>query len=85
MAAETTDAMELRDDHRQVEALFKEYEQLASSEDIAAKEAVAKEICEKLTVHTQLEEEVFYPAARQVLDKQEIIDEAEEEHADASS
>ena len=84
MAAEATDALEmLKDDHRQVEALFKEYEQLAGGEDIAAKEVVATEICEKLTVHAQLEEEVFYPAARQVLDKQEIIDEAEEEHADA--
>ena len=84
MAADTTDAMEmLKDDHRQVEALFKEYEQLADGDDVAAKEAMATEICEMLTVHAQVEEEVFYPAARQVLDKQEIIDEAEDEHADA--
>lgn len=84
MAADTTDAMEmLKDDHRQVEALFKEYEQLADSDDVAAKEVVVTEICEMLTVHAQVEEEVFYPAARQVLDKQDIIDEAEDEHADA--
>jgi len=84
MAAETTDALEmLKDDHREVETLFKEYERLADGDDPAAKEAVAAEICEKLTVHAQVEEEVFYPAARQALDQPELIDEAEEEHADA--
>lgn len=84
MAAETIDALEmLKHDHREVETLFKEYERLADGDDIAAKEAVATEICEKLTVHAQIEEEVFYPAARQVLDQPELIDEAEEEHANA--
>lgn len=84
MAVEPFDALEmLKDDHRQVEALFKQYEQLASGDDVAAKEAIATDICEKLTIHAQMEEEVFYPAARQVLDKQQIIDEAEEDHADA--
>ncbi len=85
MAAETTDAIELLlDDHRQVEALFAEYEELATSEDLDAKESVATEICEKLTVHAQLEEEIFYPAARQALSGDtEIVDEAEEEHSDA--
>ncbi len=84
MAAETIDAVEmLKDEHRQVEALFKEYEQLAHGDDLAAKETLATEICEKLTIHAQVEEEVFYPAARQILDEQQIIDEAEEEHADA--
>ena len=85
MAAETTDAIELlQEDHRQVEALFKDYEQLAESNDLDAKESVATEICEKLTVHAQIEEEIFYPAARQALGGEtEIIDEAEEEHADA--
>lgn len=85
MAAETTDAIELlQEDHRQVEALFTEYEQLAAGNDIDAKEALALEICEMLTVHAQVEEEIFYPAARQALgDETELVDEAEEEHADA--
>lgn len=83
--AEATDAIELlQEDHQQVEALFKEYEQLAESADVDAKESVAADICEKLTVHAQIEEEIFYPAARQALgDDSEIVDEAEEEHADA--
>ncbi|HVE89757.1 MAG TPA: hemerythrin domain-containing protein [Burkholderiaceae bacterium] len=84
MAAEANDAIELlQEDHREVEALFNEYEQLAS-DDVDAKESLAAEICEKLTVHAQIEEEIFYPAARQALgDDIEIVDEAEEEHADA--
>lgn len=85
MAAETTDAIEqLQEDHRQVEALFRDFEQLTGSGDVDAKESVATEICEKLTVHAQIEEEIFYPAARQALGGDtEIIDEAEEEHTDA--
>ena len=85
MASETTDAIEqLQEDHRQVEALFREFEELADSDDADAKESVATQICEKLTVHAQVEEEIFYPAARQALGGDtEIIDEAEEEHADA--
>ncbi len=84
MADETTDALEmLKSDHREVEALFKEYEELAAADDVAAKDIVATEICEKLTVHAQVEEELFYPAARQVLDQEKIVDEAEEEHAEA--
>lgn len=84
MAGDTTDAIEmLKDDHRQVEGLFREYEELAAADELDAKEAVAAEICEKLTVHAQLEEEIFYPAARQALDEPELVDQAEEEHADA--
>ena len=84
MAAEASDAIELlQEDHREVEALFNEYEQL-ESDDVDAKESVAAEICEKLTVHAQIEEEIFYPAARQALGGDtEIVDDAEEEHADA--
>jgi iron-sulfur cluster repair protein YtfE (RIC family) len=83
MAAEANDAIELlQEDHREVEALFNEYEQLG--DDVDAKESLAAEICEKLTVHAQIEEEIFYPAARQALGEEtEVVDEAEEEHADA--
>ena len=85
MAVETTGAIEqLQEDHREVEALFRDYEQLVGDEDVEVKEALATEICEKLTVHAQVEEEIFYPAARQALGGDtEIVDEAEEEHSDA--
>jgi len=41
---------------------------------------VATEICNELTVHTQLEEQVFYPAAREALEESDLIDEASVEH-----
>ena len=47
------------------------------------KEALAATICAELTVHAQIEEEIFYPAARDILDEEELIDEAVVEHASA--
>jgi len=70
----------LKEDHREVEAYFEEYETL---EDDAEKEEVALEICLALQVHAQIEEEIFYPEARKGIDKPELIDEAIVEHAAA--
>ena len=36
-----------------------------------------------MTVHTQIEEEIFYPAAREAIEKSELIDEAIVEHGSA--
>jgi hemerythrin superfamily protein len=56
----STDAITLlREDHRKVEELFKQFEK-ASGE--GRKEKLALEICKELTIHTMLEEEIFYPA-----------------------
>lgn len=68
-------------DHQKVEDLFNEFE--IADEDKKLK--LAAKICEELTVHTMLEEKVFYPKARDVLDgsDEELIDHAEDEHADA--
>jgi len=38
------------------------------------------EICNELTVHTRLEEQVLYPAAREALEESGLIDEASVEH-----
>jgi hypothetical protein len=51
----------LQQDHREVEAYFDEYETLTTAEE---KEALALKICLALEVHTRIEEEIFYPAAR---------------------
>jgi hemerythrin superfamily protein len=72
-------------DHKEVKALFKEYEKLvkdeAADED---KQALAEEICTMLTVHATAEEELFYPAARDALgDDEDLIDEADVEHSTA--
>ncbi|MGH6608714.1 MAG: hemerythrin domain-containing protein [Burkholderiaceae bacterium] len=79
------DAIELLTaDHRKVEKLFKQYDKLVEDEaGYNEKEALAALICAELTVHTQIEEEIFYPAARDVLDEEDLVDEAIVEHASA--
>ena len=81
----TTDAISLlTDDHAEVAELFDEYEELvdddAPDED---RQALAERICAMLTMHATVEEEIFYPAAREALDDQRILDQAEVEHATA--
>ena len=82
------DACELLDaDHLAVKHLFVEYARLAMAqprESAAQREALATRICDELTVHAQIEEEIFYPALRQAVpDAADIVDEGIEEHAEA--
>jgi hemerythrin superfamily protein len=72
----------LLDDHREVKKLFKAFQQ---EKDKAAGEQIVREACEKLTVHTQLEEEVFYPFVRDNGGEafKDLVDEAVVEHATA--
>jgi len=49
----------LKDDHRKVEELFKQFEKASGEE---RKQKLALQICKELTIHTMLEEEIFYPA-----------------------
>ena len=71
-------------DHKEVTQLFKSYDALVdadgSTED---KEVLAERICSMLTVHATVEEEIFYPAAREGVEEQDLLDEAEVEHASA--
>ena len=75
----------LREDHKRVDALFRQYEKSKDEMSDAEKEDLAKAICAELTVHAMLEEEIFYPAARSALDVDgdELLDEAEVEHQTA--
>lgn len=68
-------------DHKNTEDLFVLYEAAATAEDYI-KDALARKITSALTVHMQIEEELFYPKAREVLDDANIVmvDEAETEH-----
>lgn len=60
--AETQDAIALlKDDHRKVEKLFKDFEEAKGD---GRKEKLARQICLELTVHTDLEETIFYPACQ---------------------
>jgi hemerythrin superfamily protein len=80
-ASETQSALDLlEEDHREVEGYFDAYEDL---EDEAEKEELATKICLALRVHTQIEEEIFYPAARKATEDDDLLDEAAVEHASA--
>ncbi|MDB5479003.1 MAG: hemerythrin cation binding region protein [Caulobacteraceae bacterium] len=66
----------LKKDHRQVESWFDEYEQLESE---AEKRNLFDRIALALKVHTQIEEEIFYPEERGEVDD-DLLDEAYVEH-----
>ena len=81
------DACSLLDtDHRNVKKMFKEYEELTHSRAANAqqkKRELANQICTELTVHAQIEEEIFYPALREAISETDLLDEAEVEHGTA--
>ena len=83
-STDSTSATELlKQDHDEVDSMFKQYEDLKDDGDAAAKESLVEKICDALTVHAQIEEEIFYPAARRALHEaegKELLDEAAVEH-----
>jgi len=83
-STDSTSAIELlKQDHGEVDSMFKQYEDLKDDGDAAAKESLVEKICDALTVHAQIEEEIFYPAARRALHEEEgkeLLDEAAVEH-----
>jgi len=71
-------------EHKEVKEMFKQYQKLVDGEKgDDEKETLARQICLMLTVHATTEEEIFYPAARDALDEEDLLDEAEVEHASA--
>jgi hemerythrin superfamily protein len=81
--SKTNEAMSmLKDDHERVEKAFKEFEKL-DREDAKTAYELAMTVCADLKVHTALEEEVFYPAVRESIDDEDIMNEAGVEHETA--
>ncbi len=77
MAAAKADAIALlKADHRKVEELFENFE---SAKGLQKKQALAKQICTELTVHSVIEEEIFYPACKGKVDDA-LLSEAYVEH-----
>jgi len=76
----STDAIVLlKDDHKEVKRLFREFE--GSSEGSAQSGKIAHQIIEALTVHTYLENEIMYPEVRKLVpDLEDDILESYEEH-----
>ena len=73
----------LTEDHNKVKKLFREFKKLAEKNDEEGKEELATQICKELTVHAQLEEEIFYPAVRAAIDDDDLMNEAMVEHGSA--
>jgi len=70
-------------DHNEARAIFKKFDELGER-SYASKKKLATEVCNALTVHATIEEEIFYPALRtQGKELQDLLDEAEVEHAGA--
>jgi hemerythrin-like domain-containing protein len=71
----------LKQDHRTVSALFDEFEKAEEEEQ----SAIAQRVCQLLTVHATIEEEILYPAAKEAFDDEDddLVNEAEVEHGSA--
>ncbi len=71
-------------DHAEVKQMFETYGQLVDENaDDEQRGELARKICSMLTVHAEIEEEIFYPAMRDSIDDDLALDEAEVEHASA--
>ena len=83
MKTEKNDAIALlTEDHKKVKDLFEKFEKLSDRSKVNKKK-IADQICLELTVHTQVEEEIFYPAVREPIKDDDLMDEAMVEHASA--
>jgi len=65
-------------DHKLVSGLFADYEKASTK---AMKKKLVSQICLELSVHAQVEEEIFYPAVKKALNDHELVPEATVEHA----
>lgn len=71
----------LKADHDKVRDLFKQFEELMDKEGAEdQKGMLAQKICNELKIHSQIEEEIFYPTVRAAIDDDDLMDEADVEH-----
>ncbi len=76
-AGKSQDAIALlKEDHDTVEKLFKDFE---SAKGEGRKEKLARQICLELSVHAAIEEEIFYPACKDVVEE-DLLKESYVEH-----
>ena len=62
--------------------MFRQYEKTGSAE---RKSALVEKICSALEAHTAVEEEIFYPAVREAMRDEDLMDEADVEHDSAKA
>jgi hemerythrin superfamily protein len=79
------DAVDLLDgDHKLVQKLFIQYQTFHEFGAPATdRQLLAERICAALEVHTQIEEEIFYPAVREATGDDQLLDHAAQEHQEA--
>jgi hemerythrin superfamily protein len=70
-------------DHKKVKRLFADFDKLKDAGSDEDKASIVDQICNELKIHTELEEEIFYPAVRKAIDDGDLMDEALVEHAGA--
>jgi len=71
-------------DHKAVKTLFKQFESLGEADETEVQKAtLVEKICNEIRIHAQIEEEIFYPAVRAAIDDDDVMDEADVEHASA--
>jgi hemerythrin superfamily protein len=74
----------LKEDHDKVKKAFKEFEKMDRSDSETCRQVV-QSVCNDLRVHTMLEEEIFYPAVREAIEDEDIMNEAAVEHETAKT
>lgn len=75
----------LKEDHVRVKKAFKTAEKLHSEEQHEELQALVEQTCAEVQIHAQLEEELFYPACREAVKEEDLIEEAEVEHGSAKA
>jgi hemerythrin superfamily protein len=72
----------LTQDHKEAKAMFNAFKKLKETDDANSdKDDLVEQICMALTIHATIEEEIFYPAVRAGIEDQDLMDEADVEHA----
>lgn len=83
MKTTSSDAIDLlTDEHQEVANNFEKFAAMSDRAKVGKKK-LADEICHALLLHMKIEEEIFYPAAREVLQERDLMDEALIEHSGA--
>lgn len=71
---------DLKEDHKRVKKAYRDFQKLDAQEDPASCEELVLQVLDELSMHAAIEEELLYPAAREAIADEHLIDEAEVEH-----
>ncbi|TFW30153.1 hemerythrin domain-containing protein [Duganella callida] len=83
MKTDMQDAISMLEaDHKKVKTLFENFEVLSDRSKVSKKK-LADQICLELSIHAEIEEQIFYPAVRGPVKDEDLMDEAVVEHASA--